>query len=1011
MRRNISLIVMIMMLFTMIFFLGNQNYFHIEHKSVVQDGFASIDIGQLDKQSIIKLDGEWAFYPNVLIPPGRAMSEFEDQRIGIAVPSKWDNLVEPNEEGLSVGTYHTIVEVPVEGQYGLYLRTIRQANRIFINGEEVGAKGNPSHRFETFRVENADKYTVFSASENKLLDIVIHVANYNYSKAGILFQVDFGTKSSIENDYNKKLLLDALVSIGYMIFGLIYLISYYQNRKRKEELFFGLFILLLGIYMSFINQKIFFQFFPTVGVSEQIRLQLGIIPLVAASLTYFVHAMYPEYIKKRAIIRISVLLGIVFFIYAITNPFANHETGGVIFFQLMYVSAIIPVVLYNLLVLFRVLLKEVEGAHYILIFLVSLCCYSILMVVKFLFDLPMDYSELLLFVLVLYSFASLLSFRANASFSKTQKLSEELYINSQLKDEFLIQTSHELRTPLNRILNVSKALMEGTKGPLKREQQENIISIHNDTQRLGFLVEDLLFSSNHMAGEVSVTPRAVPIAVINEVIDEIRSLLSDDVPIRLISAVEDPLPAMYTDELRFKQVLYNLLYNSLQHTTEGHIKVTAEVREEQMVIGVSDTGSGIPPQELEYIFDSFYRVKNERRGFGLGLSIAKNIVEKLNGHIYATSTFGAGSIFTFTMPLAKTDGITDSTTDSTSHSLELPLFYKGNEQTILVVDDDHASIKLLADALTQSGYTFIAVDNGYDALDILNTHKVDCMLIDYMMSGMSGYELCKKVRKHHDILELPIIVLTSIMQHSDLMLSLHSGANDYLLKPIVIEDLLVRIQSLLAVRQSSIDAIEEEMNYLYAQVTPHFVYNTLNTIIALSYKDIKNTRSALYYLSTYFRAKLNVHYRNSMVSISEEIELVKAYLYIEQMRLDDRLTVIYDIDESIAIQIPALSLQPLVENAVFHGISKKKEGGTVEISVKRDGQLIRIKIDDNGVGIPEDKLQQIVGGGNSRIGLKNPLKKFKLIKSASLRLYSEEGKGTTVIILLPGDDRIEHSHH
>lgn len=1011
MRRNMSLIVMIIALFAIVFFFGNQNHFHIEHKSIVRDGIATIESRQLDKHSIIKLDGEWAFYSDVLIPPDRAISEFADQRIGIAVPSKWNDFVEPNEEGLSVGTYHLTVEVPVEGQYGLYIRTIRQANRIFINGEEVGAKGNPSPAFDKFRVENADKYTVFSASENKLLDIVIHVANYNYSKAGILFQVDFGTKAAIENHYSKKLLLDALVAIGYMIFGLIYLISYNQNRKRKEELFFGLFILLLGLYMSFINQKVFFQFFPSLGVAEQIRLQLGIIPFVAASLTYFVHAMYPEFIKKRVLVRISVLLGIVFFIYGVTDPFSNNGTGAVILFQIIYVSTIVPVVVYNLFVLLRVLLKEVEGAHYILIFLVSLCCYSILMVFKFLFDMPMNYSELLLFVLVLYSFASLLSFRANASFSKTQKLSEELTINSQLKDEFLVKTSHELQAPLNRILNVSKLLMEGTKGPLKREQQENIISIHNDTQRLGFLVEDLLFSSNHMAGEVSVTPRAVPITVINEVVDEIRSLLSDHVPIRLISAVHDALPAMYTDELRFKQVLYNLLYNSLQHTTEGHIKVRAEVREGQMVIQVSDTGPGIPSQELEYIFDSFYRVKNERRGFGLGLSIAKNIVEKLNGQIDVTSTFGIGSSFTFTMPLAKLDEIAESAADSISHSLELPFFYKGNGQTILVVDDDHASIKLLTDALTQSGYTFIVVDNGYDALEVLNTHKVDCMLIDYMMSGMSGYELCKKVRKQHDILELPIIVLTSIMQHSDLMLSLHSGANDYLLKPIVIEDLLVRIQSLLAVRQSSIDAIEEEMNYLYAQVTPHFVYNTLNTIIALSYKDIKNMRSALYYLSTYFRAKLNVHYRDSMVSISEEIELVKAYLYIEKMRLDDRLTVIYDIDESIDIQIPALSLQPFVENAVFHGISKKREGGTVEISVQRDGQLIRIKIDDNGTGIPEDKLQQITGGDNSRIGLKNPLKKFKLIKSASLRLYSEEGKGTTVIILLPGDERSEHSHH
>ena len=336
--------------------------------------------------------------------------------------------------------------------------------------------------------------------------------------------------------------------------------------------------------------------------------------------------------------------------------------------------------------------------------------------------------------------------------------------------------------------------------------------------------------------------------------------------------------------------------------------------------------------------------------------------------------------------------------------LELPLFHKGNDKTILIVDDDHMNIKVLADALANEGYTFIAVDNGYDAMDYLKTQKVDCLLIDLMMDGMSGYELCKKVRQQYDMLELPIIVLTAIMKQSDLVLSLQVGANEYLQKPISMDELFVRIQSLLAVRQSSMDAIEDELNFLYTQVTPHFVYNTLNTIIGLSYTDIDNTREALYCLATYFRAKLNVHYRNSIVPLEEEIDLVKAYLYIEQMRFGDRLTVIYNIDETIQSMIPALSIQPLIENAVFHGISKKKEGGTIEISVQRESQFICIKIYDNGVGIPKEKLNKLVNEESARIGFMNPMKKIQLIKNASLRIYSEEGKGTTVIILLPEGD-------
>ena len=141
-----------------------------------------------------------------------------------------------------------------------------------------------------------------------------------------------------------------------------------------------------------------------------------------------------------------------------------------------------------------------------------------------------------------------------------------------------------------------------------------------------------------------------------------------------------------------------------------------------------------------------------------------------------------------------------------------------------------------------------------------------------------------------------------------------------------------------------------------------------------------------------------------MVSLEEEIDLVKAYLYIEKMRLGDRLAITYDIDESIQLRVPALSIQPLVENAVFHGISKKKEGGTIKVSVQREGRFVCVKIYDNGVGIPADKLRLLVNEESIRIGFANPLKKFKLIKNASLHIDSEVGKGTTVSILLPEGD-------
>ncbi len=1023
MKKNILIIISVFMLFTFVFLLGNWHYISLENSQIVKDGIISVDSEQLQRP--IKLEGKWSFYPNVLIPSGESLDTYKNKRIDIDVPKNWYEYVKPNKEGITVGTYHIKIKVPIEGQYGLYLRTIRQSNRVFINGVEVGAKGNPSTILNDYRTENDDKYTVFARSDNKEFDILIQVANFHYPQAGIIYPVEFGTMEVIQNYHQKKVLLDALVSIGYIVCGFIYVISYGQNRMRKEELFFGLFTILLGFYMSFINQKLFFQLFYLPLTVDQIRLQLGVLPLALICLTLFIYHMYPQLAKKRVIYSIMILLSIIFVLYGLYNPFTQNQRAtseeSAIFRKIVYIALTAPVVLYNVWILIRVMLKRLEGVRYILIVLTAICCYATLLVINFLTDMPFDYSEIVLFLLVLLGFALLLNYRSNIASMRIQELSEELIAHNKMKDEFLLKTSHELRTPLNGVLNLSKMLMEGAQGPLKRTQQEQVILIHNITQRLGYLVEDLLYSSKQMTGEVRVSPRNVPISVINDVVAEIRRLISRNSNLHLITNVDIELPAMFTDELRFKQVLYNLLHNAIRHTKIGKITVTAYVHHQHMVIQVSDTGSGIPAQDIERIFNSFYQVKSnhKKEGLGLGLSIAKNIVEKLNGEIHVTSSLGEGTTFTYTMPLASEgqESNEESTTsvsniDTEVLKLEFPLIYNGNDKKILVVDDNHVNIKALTDILSLKGYTVIAVDNGFDAMNYINANQVDCMLIDLMIDGMSGYELCKQVRKLYDMLELPIIILTAIMKHSDLVLILQVGANDYLQKPVAMDELCIRIESLLAVRQSSIDAIEVEMNYLYSQVTPHFVYNTLNTIIGLSYTDIDNAREALYCLATYFRAKLNIHYHNSFVSIEEEIELVKAYLYIEKMRFGDRLKVKYDIDESIELMIPALSIQPLVENAVFHGISKKQEGGTIEVSVRREGQFVRIKIYDNGVGMPDWKLQQLLNEESSRIGFLNPLKKFKLIKNASLRLYSEEGRGTTVLILLPeGDVKHEYYYH
>ncbi len=206
-----------------------------------------------------------------------------------------------------------------------------------------------------------------------------------------------------------------------------------------------------------------------------------------------------------------------------------------------------------------------------------------------------------------------------------------------------------------------------------------------------------------------------------------------------------------------------------------------------------------------------------------------------------------------------------------------------------------------------------------------------------------------------------------------------------------------------------IKAINKEFQYFYSQISPHFLYNTLNTIIGLSYNDNDKVkiRKALNNLAVYLRGKLDTHQGNEFVSLDSELELVTAYLEIEEMRFNDRFKVIYDIQDGLDIMIPLLTLQPIVENAIHHGLSKKLDSGELKITAKRniDG-FVSIIISDNGLGITIEKQMELLNKKTERVGFKNVMQKINMIKGASLSLKSDIGEGTIIEITIPEVKRL-----
>lgn len=1013
MSRKISIIGSIFIFIVAILSLIDFHAIFSPNQPTAKDGVIDLSAWDFDEDGTIQLNGSWTLYPGKLIIPNASYEKLKVENID--VPGNWNKYVSSNRP---YGTYHLLIDVPVDGTYGLIVGTIRHSNRIYINGVEAGASGNPTEDRNAYRFGDT-KYMVHAESINKRIEVVIQVANYKYPTGGIVHSIIFGKNDQIIAKKDLNRLLDAIPISGYLLLFIINFVAYFQQRK-SYELYFSIFCLLLGLYGSIINEKLLLSLLPHLSPIFQVNLQLFFIHTAVLFLLLFIYSFFKPYAKKRVVTIICIMLSIQVFLFALPNTLSFNNIP-IKYIQIEIILVLFISYIYILSILVKALLNKIEGSEYVLVIVASFLCYGVLLSLNFLVDTDIGIIPFFLFLTTVVSLSSLIGFRSQVAYKRGEELSKELLYFDELKDEFLAKTSHELRTPLHGIVNLSQSLMEGAEGPLMRKQQESVLLIHKVGRRLARLVEDLLYARNSKRGEVQLFPAPVNVHIVENIMKEMSYLLPNRHTVKLINNIPQDLPLVFVDESRFNQIYFNLIHNAIKFTLFGEIIISAEVVNKEMQISIKDTGIGMDKGKLERIFSAFYQIENSEflktEGLGLGLSITKQLVELSGGRIWVSSEVDKGSCFTFTLPLANEQQLANienvpltrqrpliqmDKTDHEAIQLVLPQKREGKGGfTILVVDDEHANLKVILNVVSSLDYTVIAVETGEEALEIVKQETVDLMIIDLMMPGISGFEVCKKIRQDYDLVELPILILTAAGQMSDLITSFQLGANDFLQKPINMEEIKMRIESLLLVKKSSQEAINYELSYFNAQITPHFLYNTLNTIIGLSYKDEEKTREALQYLAIYFRAKLDYKNHHSLIQLEDELELVYAYIAIEKMRFGERLTVEYDIDETIEGLIPSMTIQPLIENAVQHGIAKKKDGGTVRLSIKKPKNDIEIIIEDDGVGIPLEKQVELLNERYTRIGFTNPFRKLKLIKNATFELESTEGKGTKILIRLP----------
>ncbi len=988
-----------------------------------------LDLTQWDfqREGEIKLAGEWAFYWERLL----AFDDFKRLDSGlpddyVEVPSVWNSyqLEGKHLPGQGYATYR--LQVKTDGRLdslSLNIPTMSTAYKVMIDGRTVAEGGKVSESKARVVAAYSPRIIVFQPASGEF-DIVVQVSNYLYARGGIWNVMKLGTVEQIADSAQEEFAIHMIILGSTLIMGLYHIVIFIQRRTNRSSLYFGFICLLVVIRILSMKEILIQHLFPGIDIrvlifNEYITYYGGM-TLTAM----FLRELYPDEFSKK-IIRPIVWIGCGFILTVIFLP-AELYTKWTNNFHL-FVLICCPYYLYGFV---RAIQRKRSGAVLQItgaVILMLTMVHDIVLLQGPLDSFSYDWMGTQLFPFGMFALifieATELARRFSKAFRTIESMSDRLLSLDRLKDEFLANTSHELKTPVHGILNLSQSVLEGASARLSENEKGNMNAIVSISRRLANLINDILDLSKLKNDELVLRRSAVDArSIIHVVLDMFRHLAGDK-PVAFVNGLPADLPSVDADEDRLVQVMYNLVGNALKFTDEGEIRVTARERGKWLEIAVHDTGIGIPPNALETIFESYEQADRtialEYGGTGLGLNITKRLVELHGGTIAVSSEVGQGSNFTFTLPLAQgassqaaeqgmlaglQHGMAELAAGADDSLEEAARSSKGSEATILIADDDPMNRQVLTTLLSADNYSVIVVSNGTKALEELERHRsIDLAVLDLMMPGLSGYEVCRSIRERYSLSELPVLLLTSRNRSQDILAAFEAGVNDFVSKPVEAGELRARIRTLLNMKASVSEVVNSEMAFLQAQIKPHFLFNAMTTIISVSYTDVGKAQMLLEDLSDYLRGSFDFQNREQFVTIRKELELVSAYLKIEMARFGERLQIRLDVDHLIQREIPPLIIQPIVENAVRHGAMSQTDAGNIHISIQAEEEDVVIRVTDDGPGMPEAVLTMLKEQKHSvkGVGLINIERRLQHSFGSGLEIESAQGQGTKVTIRIP----------
>ncbi|MHA6481664.1 sensor histidine kinase [Paenibacillus sp. strain BS8-2] len=678
--------------------------------SKIQSEEGTLDLTHVHvSKNSLKLQGEWTFYWQELLTPEDVQSLAESgKKVDryINIPNSWLGYRLDNQQLNSTGyaTFRLVIELSEQDRnerLALRLPTLFHAYKLWVNGELLAEVGVVGPNKSDMTPQLATKLVFFQPDTNTV-ELVMQVANFHHKRGGITKDIELGGSDVLISRTNLHIASEMFITTSLLVIGVYNLLLFLQRRKDRAPLYFGLFTVLVGTRSLLVGEHMMTQWFPHLPWELQFKIEYLILCTVGYILTLYFDCMFPKYVSRWFRHGTRVISGALCLV-VVTTP-------ALLYSKMLLVIGMVVVLhmVYLMVGLVHAAVLRKDGA---LIFLLVSVFVLVMVINDFLYyngwsligntsplgQLVFTIAQMMLLssrftkattneeritLELLEANNNLTDMNANLErivMDRTQALSaahndlrtsyERLLYSEQGRKKLLAYITHDLRMPLSSMLGYVEAVQDRVK-PERDEQY--LRYIRDNTIRINRMIEELSFLSHLETGQVSYRMEPVPIIPFLRRFFEQYELVVRDAGLNFILDIGDTedqrpnLPVALMDAQRLEQALFNLVSNAMKFTSRGGLVRIALAVEEvndirYAIVSVQDSGTGIPPEQLEQIFNRNYKVdrpgaEKEVEGSGLGLAICRELVQAHGGTVRAESDGKMGSIFYVSLPCIGNEG-------------------------------------------------------------------------------------------------------------------------------------------------------------------------------------------------------------------------------------------------------------------------------------------------------------------------------------------------------------------